>query len=102
MPDKRLRIAAVGFQHFQAPVAGHVGDLDRLAFTAVVTKPARRLWPAKAEASSPSLAARALTMRHCERRSGDPTVGAADGAPRQRATAGHLCAARVALKRYPA
>jgi hypothetical protein len=30
MPDKGLGIAAVSLEHFQAAVAGHVGDLDQV------------------------------------------------------------------------
>jgi hypothetical protein len=30
MPDEGLGIAAIGFQHFKAAVAGHVGDLDQV------------------------------------------------------------------------
>jgi hypothetical protein len=48
VPDERLGIARVGLEHFEAAVAGHVSDLEqvRARFTALVTKPARRLWPA--------------------------------------------------------
>jgi hypothetical protein len=46
-------------------VAGYVGDLDQVGAALHrrgQRSPARRLWPAKAEASSPSLAAAVLTM----------------------------------------
>jgi len=60
MPDEGLGVAGIGLEHFKAAVASYVGDLDQVS--AEVTKPARRLWPAKAAVSSPSLAAAALTM----------------------------------------
>src|SRR5205807_3525214 len=30
MPDEGLGIAAIGFQHFKAAVAGYIGDLDQV------------------------------------------------------------------------